>query len=329
MIVNYIKASAEDKEIIQSIANSPRYLAAYREPSTVEGMRSGNRLMLEEQGLRGFPGHIEVLPELLGGVVCERLHSASVTGERAILFLHGGGFVRGSLDMGRPCAAGLAASSDTQVFSVGYRQAPEHPCPAALTDTRNAYLALLERGLEPLNIAVVGESCGGCLALSLPIDLQARNLPVPAGVVGICPMTDLAMRGASFEYNSGKDLITKEMGLQMSSFYIQEADWKDPLASPVYHHFRNFPPIFIGVGEHELLLSDAQYLALKADEAGVPVTFNVYDSMPHSFTRYKLAIGDKLLDDAAMWCRSLIYHDSEKPLPREKSAQQKLGRATQ
>ena len=306
MLINYIASSAEDREVIRLAIRDVGIQAAYSAPDNIAAMRATNAALLEGPALRKISPQVLVTPETLAGVPCERLRIESASADKAILFLHGGGFVRGSLDLGRPCAAGLAELAQVQVYAVGYRQAPEHPYPAARNDVRNAYLALLERGFAPEKIIVVGESAGGCLAFTLPIDLQQQNLPVPGGVAGICPVVDIAMRGASWEFNSGKDVITKQMGLRMYGLYISEDQKRQALASPTYHHFNEFPPIFIGIGTHELAISDAEYLALKADEAGVEVTFNAYDAMPHSFTRYDLSIGARLLADVSAWCGAIF-----------------------
>ena len=306
MLINYIASSADDREAIQLAIRDAGIQAAYSAPDNIAAMRATNAALLEGPALRKISTQVLITPETLGGVPCERLRIESASTDKAILFLHGGGYVRGSLDLGRPCAAGLAELAQVQVYAVGFRQAPEHPYPAARDDMRNAYLALLDRGFAPEKIIVVGESVGGCLAFTLPIDLQQQNLPVPAGAAAICPVVDLAMRGASWEYNSEKDVITKKMGLRMNELYIPEDQKRQALASPTYHHFNGFPPIFIGIGTHELGISDAEHLALKADEAGVNVTFNAYDAMTHSFTRYDLSIGTRLLADVSAWCGSVF-----------------------
>ncbi|MBP2330705.1 acetyl esterase/lipase [Kibdelosporangium banguiense] len=95
----------------------------------------------------------------------------------AVIWLHGGGFVMGTVDTEHPWAARIAENSGAVVISVGYRLAPENRFPAALDD---AYAVLLwaaghaaELGIDPERIAVGGHSAGGGLAAA--VALRARD----------------------------------------------------------------------------------------------------------------------------------------------------------
>jgi len=133
-----------------------------REP-TVEEMRAGLEAMVA-----GF-----TVPE---DVRCEKLVAGSVAAEwvitpdadptRVILYLHGGGYVVGSLNTHRDLAQRLSRAAAARVLLIDYRLAPEHPHPAAVEDALNAYRWLLAQGVNPSQLVVAGDSAGGGLTVA-------------------------------------------------------------------------------------------------------------------------------------------------------------------
>ncbi len=302
MQVHYIPASQDDKDAAQRILQDAAYGAAYAGPQTVEAMRAGTASLTAHGGVRQPLAQAQVVAETLGGVPCETIQLPGADTRRVLLYLHGGAFIRGNLGLGRANAALLAQASGMRVIAVGYRQAPEHPYPAAPSDVRAVYMALLESGVAASEIAVTGESSGGCLALGLVADLHARGVALPAAVATLSPMADLDLRGASWIYNAGRDVAAKEMGRMAIGLYVDASRRQEPVASPVNFDFARCSRLFIGIGSHETLLSDAEYLARKAADAGTDVCLHVYEGMPHGFTRFDTAIGTRAVVDAAHWC---------------------------
>ena len=87
------------------------------------------------------------------------------------------------------------------------RLAPEHSFPAALDDALTAYRWLLDDGADPHRPAVMGDSAGGGLALSLLLRLRDQSIPLPAAAVALSPWTDLALTGPSLRFNLAADPI--------------------------------------------------------------------------------------------------------------------------
>ncbi|HCE7572152.1 TPA: alpha/beta hydrolase fold domain-containing protein, partial [Pseudomonas aeruginosa] len=108
-----------------------------------------------------------------------------------MLYLHGGAYLIGSPATHRAITTHLARRCAAEVCAVDYRRAPEHPFPAARDDALAVYLALLEAGHSPRRLLLAGDSAGGHLALSLALELKARGLPLPAGLLLFSPWTDL------------------------------------------------------------------------------------------------------------------------------------------
>ena len=75
--------------------------------------------------------------------------------------------------------------------------------------------------------------------------------------------------------------MAREVTLRMVKMYLGENDWRTPLAAPLYADLRGLPPLLIQVGNQETLLDDSTRIAQRAEEAGVDVTLDVWDDMPH------------------------------------------------
>ncbi|NEW69914.1 alpha/beta hydrolase [Streptomyces rapamycinicus] len=246
-----------------------------------------------EQMLTSFPvpADVNIVDGELGGVAVVEIDIRTSAGDErssdVLLFLHGGGYVLGSGRAYARFAAEVARVSDTRVISVDYRRAPEDPHPAALEDALAVYQALLESGLAPKRIAVVGDSAGGGLALATLIAAKRHGLPMPASAAVFSPWTDLALSGESLRTKADVDLTFGDsvdtLLANLARAYTSTQDATDPLISPVYADLSGLPPLLIQVGSHEVLLDDATRLASRAAAADVPVTLDVTAKAGHIF----------------------------------------------
>jgi monoterpene epsilon-lactone hydrolase len=233
-------------------------------------------------------------------VTCERVCAGGVDGEwispadtpldKAILYFHGGGFRIGSVASHRDLIAQIALASGCRVLAINYRLAPEHRFPAALEDALAAYGWMLDRGLEPANIAFAGDSAGGNLALAAMLALRERGLLLPVAAVLMSPWTDLAATGASYVTRAEADPIhQRAMILALAKNYLGgQDDPCDPLVSPLYADLAGLSPLLIQVGDRETVLDDSVMFADLARAAGVDATLEVWDSMIHVFQMFEL-----------------------------------------
>lgn len=229
-------------------------------------------------------GPIECEPVSADGVPAEWIHQPGRVPRRAVLFLHGGSFVCGSIASHRTLAGNVALASDSQVLLIDYRLAPEHPFPAAVEDTLTAYAWLLAQGFPPGQLAVAGDSAGGNLALALLIHLRDHHLPPPSAAVCFSPAPDLTFSGASWGFNAKKDLMLVESKEHEAvRFYLRDTDIRSPLASPSFADLHGLPPLLVQVGSHEVLLSDCEGFVEKARAAGVEVQLDVWPQMQHEW----------------------------------------------
>jgi monoterpene epsilon-lactone hydrolase len=251
------------------------------------------------------PASIRVTPAQLGGVPGEWVEGPK-SGERVLLYLHGGGYFGCSAESHRPITAGFSLQG-FRVYAPDYRLAPENRFPAAIDDSVAVYRALLTAGHEPQNIVVSGESAGGGLALSLMLVLRADGSPLPAGAALFSPWTDLAATGDSIRTNSNRCSMFIGTDIAPSArYYLGDTDPRNPLASPLYADLSGLPPLLIHVGADEVLRDDSTRLAERARAAGIPVELKIWPVVPHAWqlAAHMIPEGRASLREAAEFLRS-------------------------
>lgn len=202
--------------------------------------------------------------------------------ERCILYLHGGGYVAMSPRTHRAVTSRLATWSDARLFALDYRLAPEYPFPAALEDALAAWRALIAMGTSPSRMIVAGDSAGGGLALALLLALRDAHDPLPAAAILFSPWTDLAATGDSIVTNDTADaLLSGSWVTSVARHYLADTPATNPLVSPVYANLAGLPPLFIQVGDSEILLDDSRRVAERARKAGVEVVLEIWRGVPH------------------------------------------------
>ena len=216
------------------------------------------------------------------GVPAEWTSTPNANPNRAILYVHGGGYVIGSLDSHRHTVAEMGRAAATRVLALDYRMAPENPFPAAVEDTVAAYRFLLAQGIAPGYIAIAGDSAGGGLAVAAMLAIRDAKLPQPACGWAISPWIDMEATGASMTTKAAEDPTVQKAGLDfMAKTYLAGADPKNPLAAPLHANFTGLAPLLIQVGAAETLLDDATRPASLAGAAHVAVTLEIWPEMIH------------------------------------------------
>ncbi|MGG1677084.1 alpha/beta hydrolase [Neobacillus sp. NRS-1170] len=216
------------------------------------------------------------------GMYAEWISSQGSLNDKVILYLHGGGYEYCSVQTHRTLAAGIGKAAGVKVLIPEYRLAPEHPFPAAIEDAVRIYRWLLEEGFHPSNIIVAGDSAGGGLSLAAALVLREQNEPLPAGIVALSPWVDLTSSGESYKTNKDLDPYLNVEGIwKVAREYAGRESLNHPLISPVFADLSGLPPLFIQVGSHEILQSDAELLAVQARKGGVDVSYKVWDGMWH------------------------------------------------
>lgn len=271
-------ASAELQDVLDMLAER-RAAADPDNPPSLQERREGTvKTGKRYEDLSGA-SYAEVT---VGGVKAERVAAGDAVGTRAMLYLHGGGYVVGSPESHRGLAANLSRATGCRVFTLDYRLAPEHTHPAQVEDALAAYRGLLADGESPDSIVVAGDSAGGGLTVATLLAARDGGLPMPAAAVCISPWVDMEGTGETMTTKAGEDpMVAREGLLEMARLFLGEADPRDPLASPIHADLAGLPPMLTIVGTAETLLDDARRLHANALAAGVDSALEEWDDMVH------------------------------------------------
>ncbi|HKQ81448.1 MAG TPA: alpha/beta hydrolase [Steroidobacteraceae bacterium] len=212
----------------------------------------------------------------------------------ALIWLHGGGYYMGDLDMEDGWLILLARAVNCIVVSVDYRLAPEHPFPAAIEDSHAALVWTHEHakelGIDPQRIAIGGESGGGGLAAGLGIYARDKaEVPVAFQLL-LAPMID--DRGVTHANKRITDqrLYNQAFGNQLWKFYLGASYGSDTVspyaAAARATNLKGVAPAYIGIAELDLFVDECLDYARKLLEGGVRTELNVYPGAFHGFDRF-------------------------------------------
>lgn len=199
-----------------------------------------------------------------------------------MLYLHGGAYAVGSVNVHREFLARLTKACQIKVLAIDYRLAPEHPFPAALEDTLSAYQWLISQDYDPSHIVIAGDSAGGGLAIATLIALRDSKMPLPACAVCISPWLNLDSNGDEDKNVIDPFLNSKILGIY-SRYYAGESETTNPLISPMFADLRGLPPILIQAGTNEILLAQIKQFYEKARLANIKIGLDCWQGLFHVF----------------------------------------------
>ncbi len=298
-----------------------RYVeGALAAPQVWETPLADARRGIEEETLEawGEPDEVaEVADVDLGGIPA-RVYRPGADGRLPpVVYLHGGGWVVGSLESHDPLCRALAAHVPSVVVAVDYRLAPEHAFPAAVEDawaatqwvSRNA----AELGADPNRLVVAGDSAGGNLAAVVALRARDAGLPLALQVL-IYPVTDADLDSSGYaRLGEGLNLTRAKMEWYWGR-YLDGADGTHPEASPLRAaDLAGLAPALVQTAEYDPLADEGAAYARRLREAGVPVTLTVYEGQIHGFIRLRTYCGGQA-DEAIAEIASAIR--AARPEPR-------------
>ena len=248
---------------------------------TIAQMRAN---MEAQQGGLPVPADVDTLDLTVANRPARRVRTPGVREDRGTLYLHGGGYVMGSLNTHQELMGRIARATNAQVLGLDYRLAPEHAYPAAVDDAVAAYQWILEQGIAPNKVVIAGDSAGGGLTVATLLALKARGLAMPAGAVLFSAWTDLTASGASVRTRAEADpMITGDVLAPMAANYAAATSAATPGISPLFGDLAGLPPLLIQVGDAEVLLDDSTRLHTQARAAGVDSSLRIFDEAFHVF----------------------------------------------
>jgi epsilon-lactone hydrolase len=276
-----------DQDLIELL----KMIAANPLPTELEAMRTA-----VDSDSERFPLDPDIKVErvlVAIGVPAEWTWTEAADPGRVVLYLHGGGYVFGSILSHRHLVAEIGRASGSRTLAIDYRLSPENPFPAAVDDALASYRFLLEQGIEPRHIALVGDSAGGGLVVSTLVAIKEADLPQPACGWVISPWVDMEASGETFASRADADpMVKREIILNFAQAYLNGVDPRTPFASPIYADLRGIAPLLIHVGASEVLLDDSLRLARMAGAADVSVRLEIWPEMIHIWHAFHRILGD-------------------------------------
>jgi len=281
--------SIEQRENLETILRQGAF------PSNA-GVDEQRRVLRELLSAQPVTVDVTVAEAVLGDVRTAEITVDGIETRHVVMYFHGGVYVLGDAFLAAELASQVGRRTSAKVVSVDYRLAPEHPYPAAVDDALAAYEALLRNGTAARDIAFVGESAGGGLAIATMVNAREHGLPLPTAAFVMSPYVDLTLAGATMETKREADpLLSPEALRPRVTDYTAGQDAGIGLISPIFAELSGLPPLIIQVGSHEVLLDDAIRLAGVAATADVEVSLDVTPGVPHVFQAYHAILNEAVV----------------------------------
>jgi acetyl esterase/lipase len=289
--------------------------AAWLEELRALGVKPYDQLSVEEgrrladegaELLFGEPDPVSSVEDSVANGVPVRIYRPAGSGPGVFVYLHGGGWVVGSLESHDRLCRTLAARSGVTVVAVGYRLAPEHRYPAAVEDAWTATRWAAAR-FEP--VVVGGDSAGGHLAAVVALRARDRELHLALQVL-VYPVTDHAFDTSSYrEHGTGTNLTEVTCRWFWQQFLGDERRGAEPEASPLRApDLAGVAPALVLTAEHDPLCDEGEAYAQRLLDAGVPTVLTRYEGQIHGFIRMPAVLdaGGRGIDQVAGAVRDTV-----------------------
>ena len=271
-----IQARVARYVMARQLKNAPK-----REPTA----SSVRRAIAKGLGHMPVPKGVTVRRQQVGALSVEVISpKTGGNSTRALMYLHGGGYVAGSPETHRAFTARLALELNCEVWVPDYRLAPEHPFPAGLHDAADVWAEFIQ-AYAGKTLLLGGESAGGGLSLALCYLLRERGVRLPDQLFLLSAWLDIRMAGDSYTRNDPSDVIatshTTELGC--ARHYAGKESRANPLMSPLLGDASGLPRTYVLVANTEIFEDDSRIFYRQARAAGVDVALEVGDGLWHAW----------------------------------------------
>lgn len=213
----------------------------------------------------------------------ELVAPAEPTSDRFVVYLHGGGFYIGGRYLHRQMVGKLADSLSATLLHVNYRKLPQHPISAAVEDCIDAYRYTLGLGVDPSRIVLMGDSAGGYLTFTTALGIRDANLPMPAAIVAISPLTDWDHTAKSAAPTAASCALFPRSTTAALLKLATRCNLGTEPTSPAQCVLDGLPPTLIQASSSEMLYPDAVLMAERLAAHGVTCELQLWDGQVHVF----------------------------------------------
>ncbi|MDY0132288.1 MAG: alpha/beta hydrolase [Desulforegulaceae bacterium] len=271
-------------EIKEKIIRWKKFLSYYENGSyNIKEIRK-NALIAAKNIKNNTPGNVFKFSNSRLEWVRESSQNSKVN----ILYIHGGGFIAGSLDNHRPFAKILSKKLNANVLMVDYPLAPENKYPTQLNEVLKSFEFMKENSSKFFFNGILGDSAGANLGLAAILELNKNQRLKPDFGIFLSGFFDLCLKNTSIEENKIKDFVLTREFLEfcVKSYSGEGKKLKKSSLSPVYGDFNSSCDLFFQVGTEEILMEDSINCHNKAVESNVDSTLSIWPLMMHSFQSY-------------------------------------------
>ena len=232
-----------------------------------------------------------MLPGPHGDVPCRFYYPEGVQNPACLVYLHGGGFMQGSLDSWNHLLRDVVRQSGVAVMSVDYRLSPEFKFPVAFDETvamvRLMAKAGADQGIDPRRLAIGGDSAGGNLALAAALALRDAGEKLLSFQLLIYGVYSAEVESPSWQrFGQGAGLSQTQLRWIFETYLESPAEQSNWRVAPLLADLKELPPAHLIVGSLDPLLDDSNNLAAKLKAASVPADLTIYQGLNHGFIRY-------------------------------------------
>ncbi len=258
--------------------------------------------MEEEFDTVFLPNRVECQEKALGGISCDVLFPELYASRKVILYVHGGSFVGGSSKAWRNFCASLANAAACRVVVPDFRLAPTHPFPASIDDlvavfrvlySEEEVAAQLEKTAlnggtqQHAQIIIAADGSGASLAMALMFKINKKYRSAVTNLLLFSPWLDITSEHPLIAKKRAADeVLSGDAMHRAADMYTYASNLSNPLVSPLkapVEDFEGFPPVYVQVGEKEILLEQAKELDVLLDRAGIDCTVDVWENMMYMF----------------------------------------------
>lgn len=240
------------------------------------------------------PINCSITRKRFNGFAVETTLPKKIKNDKVVFHIHGGSFKIELTDFYRKQAVFYSRLfGGCVVHSVDYRIYPDVRFPVPLEDVYNAYINLIDCGVNPENIIVVGDSCGSNMAAALCLKLKDNGRPLPKQLILFSFWGDVSNSGSSYKDNCYRDPfygIPKKLSyeeyesiLRRITLYAQGEDLYNPYLSPCFGDFSKFPETVLVTGSADISQSDSVTAYEKLCDKGIRAHLLSYENMFHDF----------------------------------------------
>lgn len=216
--------------------------------------------------------------------------------DRAVLYLHGGSFVRQPTIYQWRFADAIARRTRAEVFMPIYPLAPVHSHVEAHEAVENVYRWVVDE-YGARNVTVLGDDAGGGLAVSFAQRLGSIGLEQPSHLILISPWVDVTLGNPLVDDYEANDPMLASYGLRkLGSLWSRGIDGNDPLVSPINGEVRCLRNVMVFAGTRELLFPDAKLLYDRIAAAGIHADFHEGRGLNHNFPLYPTPEAARAID---------------------------------